>query len=56
MDCPGSADHSRISIGKLLDIAEGTVKLHRKHIHVKLEISSQMEFINLFIQHLLAQK
>lgn len=48
--------HSSVSIGKLLDIAEGTVKIHRKHIHTKLEISSQTELFNLFIQHLLAWK
>lgn len=48
--------HSSISIGKLLEIAEGTVKIHRKHIYAKLEISSQTELFNLFIQHLLARK
>ena len=48
--------HSSASVGKLLDIAEGTVKIHRKHIHAKLGISSQTELFNLFIQHLLARK
>ncbi len=48
--------HSSISIGKLLDIAEGTVKIHRRNIYAKLAISSQTELFNLFIQHLLARK
>lgn len=43
--------HSSISIGRILEIAEGTVKIHRKHIYAKLDISSQTELFNLFIKH-----
>lgn len=46
--------HSSVSIGKILQIAEGTVKIHRKNIYSKLAISSQTELFNLFIQHLLS--
>lgn len=45
--------HSSISIGRILGIAEGTVKNHRKNIYAKLGISSQTELFNLFIKHLL---
>ncbi|WP_448951224.1 response regulator transcription factor [Labrys neptuniae] len=48
--------HSSLSIGSLLDIAEGTVKIHRKNIYAKLGISSQTELFNQFIRHLLAEK
>ncbi|MCV3208149.1 helix-turn-helix transcriptional regulator [Mesorhizobium sp. YC-39] len=48
--------HSSMSIGRILEIAEGTVKIHRKHIYAKLDISSQTELFNLFIKHLLAER
>lgn len=48
--------HSSLSIGHLLNIAEGTVKIHRKHIYAKLGISSQTELFNRFIEHLLARR
>ncbi|MEW9310290.1 MULTISPECIES: helix-turn-helix transcriptional regulator [Labrys] len=48
--------HSSLSIGSLLDITEGTVKIHRKNIYAKLGISSQTELFNQFIRHLLADK
>ncbi|MDZ5452503.1 helix-turn-helix transcriptional regulator [Labrys sp. ZIDIC5] len=48
--------HSSLSISSLLDIAEGTVKIHRKNIYAKLGISSQTELFNQFIRHLLAEK
>lgn len=48
--------HSSLSIAKMLEIAEGTVKIHRKHIHAKLGISSQTELFNLFIAHLMGQR
>lgn len=47
--------HSSFSIGGHLDIAEGTVKIHRKHIYAKLGISSQSELFALFIRHLLGR-
>ncbi|WP_166646338.1 helix-turn-helix transcriptional regulator [Zavarzinia compransoris] len=47
--------HSSLSIARTLEIAEGTVKIHRKHIHAKLGISSQTELFNLFIEHLMGQ-
>lgn len=43
--------HSSASIGLNLDITEGTVKNHRKHIHAKLGISSQAELFALFLRH-----
>ncbi|WP_175779603.1 helix-turn-helix transcriptional regulator [Burkholderia anthina] len=48
--------HSSLSISHLLDIAEGTVKNHRKHIHAKLGISSQSELFHRFVQHLFARR
>jgi DNA-binding CsgD family transcriptional regulator len=44
--------HSSASIGLNLGITEGTVKIHRKNIHVKLGISSQAELFALFLRHL----
>ena len=46
--------HSSASIGLNLGIAEGTVKIHRKNIHVKLAISSQAELFAMFLRHLRA--
>lgn len=48
--------HSSLSIARNLEIAEGTVKIHRKNIHAKLGISSQTELFGLFIAHLLAER
>lgn len=44
--------HSNASIAETLKIAPGTVKIHRKNIHQKLNISSQAELFGLFIQQL----
>ena len=44
--------HSNASISEKLGIATGTVKIHRKHIHQKLNISSQSELFSMFIQKL----
>lgn len=43
--------HSSISIGLLLEISTGTVKIHRKNIYAKLNISSQAELFNRFIRY-----
>ncbi len=48
--------HSSLSIAHLLDIAEGTVKNHRKHIHAKLGISSQSELFHRFVEHLFSRR
>ncbi len=48
--------HSSLSIAHVLDIAEGTVKNHRKHIHAKLGISSQGELFKLFLDHVLGKR
>lgn len=48
--------HSSGSIGHNLQIAEGTVKIHRKNIYSKLGISSQNELFNLFLQHVLSTR
>lgn len=45
--------HSSASIGQVLAIAEGTVKIHRKHIHAKLGIASQGELFARFVAHVL---
>jgi DNA-binding CsgD family transcriptional regulator len=37
-------------IGERLGIAEGTVKIHRRNIHHKLDINSQAELLALFVQ------
>lgn len=44
--------HSSPSIASYLDIAEGTVKVHRRHAYAKLGISSQAELLALAAQHL----
>jgi DNA-binding CsgD family transcriptional regulator len=45
-------DHSSTSIGLNLGIAESTVKIHRKNLYAKLNISSQAELFALFLKHL----
>jgi DNA-binding CsgD family transcriptional regulator len=45
--------HSAHSIARNLDIAEGTVKNHRKSIYAKLGISSQQELFSRFIRSML---
>jgi DNA-binding CsgD family transcriptional regulator len=45
--------HSAESIARNLDIAEGTVRNHRKSIYAKLGISSQRELFSRFIQSVL---
>jgi len=42
--------YSTKSIAKLLNISDGTVKVHRKRFHVKLEVSSQAELFSLFLE------
>ena len=44
--------HSSDSIAKILGIAPGTVKIHRKNIYSKLGISSQSELFSMFIHAL----
>ncbi|MCQ0092258.1 helix-turn-helix transcriptional regulator [Roseovarius sp. M141] len=44
--------HSSVSIAENLGIAEGTVKLHRYNIYRRLEISSQAELFQRFIDYL----
>jgi len=41
--------HSSKSIADLLNISSDTVKAHRKHVHTKLQISSQAELFSLFL-------
>lgn len=45
--------HSSLSIALHLEIAEGTVKSHRKHLYSKLGICSQSELFHRFVNHLL---
>ena len=44
--------HSTQSVALQLDISPGTVKIHRKNVYAKLNISSQAELFNKFIGHL----
>lgn len=44
--------HSSDSISKVLNIAPGTVKIHRRNIYAKLGISSQAKLFSLFISAL----
>lgn len=48
--------HSTLSIAQNLNIAEGTAKIHRKHIYEKLGISSQAQLYLQFCQHILEQR
>ena len=48
--------HSTLSIAHTLCIAEGTVKIHRKHIYEKLRISSQAQLFLRFCDHILAER
>lgn len=48
--------HSNASISEKLKITAGTVKIHRKNIHQKLDISSQAELFGMFIQQLSSPK
>jgi DNA-binding CsgD family transcriptional regulator len=43
--------HSVLSIGNVLNIAEGTVKNHKKNIYAKMRISSQSELFSAFVTH-----
>ncbi|MFM2280310.1 MAG: hypothetical protein RLZZ444_2541, partial [Pseudomonadota bacterium] len=44
--------HSNAAIAQRLGIVTGTVKIHRKNIHQKLDISSQSELFALFIREI----
>jgi DNA-binding CsgD family transcriptional regulator len=44
--------HSSKSIAKLLHISLGTVKVHRKNIHTKLDTSNNSDIFTLFLEHL----
>lgn len=44
--------HSPDAIGRILGIAPGTVRIHRRNIYAKLRISSQGELFSRFIQTL----
>ncbi|MBF8741840.1 helix-turn-helix domain-containing protein [Pseudomonas guariconensis] len=48
--------HSSLSIALHLEIAEGTVKNHRKSLYRKLGISSQSELFHLFVNQLLQER
>ncbi|CAH1043100.1 helix-turn-helix transcriptional regulator [Halomonas sp. TD01] len=45
------AGHSTKSAARELDISDGTVKVHRKHIYQRLDISSQSQLFQLFLEH-----
>ncbi|EPC02014.1 LuxR family transcriptional regulator [Litchfieldella anticariensis FP35 = DSM 16096] len=45
------AGHSTKSAARELDISDGTVKVHRKHIYQRLNVSSQAQLFRLFLDH-----
>jgi DNA-binding CsgD family transcriptional regulator len=44
--------HSADAVGKILNIASGTVRIHRRNIYAKLRINSQVELFSSFIETL----
>jgi DNA-binding CsgD family transcriptional regulator len=46
--------HSSESIARLLDISTGTVKVHRRNVYRKLDISSQTQLLSLYLRSLAA--
>ena len=44
--------HSSKAIANQLNISLGTVKVHRKNIHTRLNTSTQSEIFTLFLSHL----
>ncbi|MEY8216155.1 MAG: LuxR C-terminal-related transcriptional regulator, partial [Colwellia sp.] len=44
--------YSSKAMAQLLEISPDTVKVHRKHIHLKLDVSSQAELFSLFLSSL----
>lgn len=44
--------HSSKAIARMLEISPGTVKVHRKHIHARLNTSTQSELFSMFLGHL----
>ncbi|RFB78280.1 LuxR family transcriptional regulator [Methylovirgula sp. 4M-Z18] len=47
--------HSNLSIGQIISVTEGTVKIHRQNIYKRLEISSQQELFVMFVQSILSK-
>ncbi|APX95075.1 helix-turn-helix transcriptional regulator [Halomonas sp. 1513] len=45
------AGHSTKSAARALEISDGTVKVHRKHIYQRLAVSSQTQLFRLFLDH-----
>ncbi|MAX31470.1 regulatory protein, luxR family [Onishia taeanensis] len=45
------AGHSTKSAARELGISDGTVKVHRKHIYQRLDVSSQSQLFRLFLDH-----
>ena len=45
------AGHSTKSAARELGISDGTVKVHRKHVYQRLEVSSQSQLFRLFLDH-----
>lgn len=45
------AGHSTKSAARELEISDGTVKVHRKHLYQRLGVSSQSQLFRLFLDH-----
>ena len=48
--------HSSDSIAKNLAISVGTVRIHRRNIYAKLQISSQQELFSIFLKRITAER
>lgn len=46
--------HSNLSIGEIISVTEGTVKIHRQNIYKRLNISSQQELFAMFVESILS--
>ena len=44
--------HSSDSIARSLGIAVGTVRIHRRNVYAKLQISSQQELVAIFLKRI----
>ena len=46
--------HSADAVGRILKISPGTVRIHRRNVHSKLQIRSQVELFSKFIDTLVS--
>ena len=46
--------HSADAVGRILEISQGTVRIHRRNVYSKLQIRSQGELLSKFIDALVS--